>query len=102
VTRKPIGYQDQRNKQGRRIRIYDAPATPWQRLKSSGVLSQETISAVEEQLTGINPADLTRRINHIQRQLTGLAKEKTQALNDTKTLDLARLEPSIRKLAPKP
>jgi len=58
-TKKPVGYTTTAN--GRRKRIYDSPATPWQRLQSSGVLDTQQLSNVAARIEGINPADLTRQ-----------------------------------------
>lgn len=85
--------------QGRRKRIYDKPATPWQRLQASNVLEVQHLSAISERIDGINPADLTRQINAIQMQLLDLAKTKTEALAAARHLDLEALQPSINRLA---
>lgn len=98
-TRKPVGYITMAN--GRRRRIYDAPATPWQRVKAYGILTEEQIAAVEARIQGVNPADLTRQINTIQTQLTKLARAKTEAITDSRPLDLESLQPSINRLTPK-
>jgi hypothetical protein len=95
-TRKPVGYDQTGD--GRRRRVYDKPATPWQRVKASGLLDQTQQAAVEARITGINPADLTRQINAIQMQLIELAKDKTQALADSRRLDMANLTQSIKRL----
>lgn len=95
-TKKPIGYTE--TKEGRRRRIYDDPATPWLRVKHSGI--PVDIEAVEARIAGINPADLTRQIVHIQQELTRLAAEKTRALAETRHLDMAALEASINRLQP--
>lgn len=96
-TKKPIGYTT--TAQGRRTRIYDKPATPWQRLQASGVLDAQQLSQVAARIEGINPADLTRQINAIQMQLLDLAKAKTEALAAARHLDLQALQPSINRLA---
>jgi hypothetical protein len=96
-TKKPVGYTTTAN--GRRKRIYDSPATPWQRLQSSGVLDTQQLSNVAARIEGINPADLTRQINTIQMQLLDLAKAKTEALAAARHLDLQALQPSINRLA---
>ena len=46
----------------------------------------------------MNPADLTRRINQTQLRLIELAKDKTEALATARGLNMASLEPSIRRL----
>jgi len=95
-TKKPVGYTTTAG--GRRKRIYDSPATPWQRLQSSGVLDTQQLSNVAARIEGINPADLTRQINTIQMQLLDLAKAKTEALAAARHLDLQALQPSINRL----
>jgi hypothetical protein len=96
-TKKPVGYTTTAN--GRRTRIYDKPATPWQRLQASGVLDAQQLSEVAARIEDINPADLTRQINTIQMQLLDLAKAKTAALAAARHINLQALEPSINRLA---
>lgn len=96
-TKKAVGYTTKAD--GRKKRIYDKPATPWQRLQTSGVLDAQQLSAVAARIEGINPADLTRQINAIQMQLLDLAKAKTEALAAARHLDLEALQPSINRLA---
>jgi hypothetical protein len=96
-TKKAVGYTT--TAQGRRTRIYDKPATPWQRLQASGVLDSQHLSAIAARIEGINPADLTRQINAIQMQLLDLAKDKTETLAAARHLDLQALQPSINRLA---
>ena len=77
-TKKPIDWGTDRN--GRRTRIYDTPATPFDRLLASGVLSaaqQRDLTAHRDRL---NPADIARRIHDLQSQLTLLAKDKTEQI----------------------
>jgi len=96
-TKKPVGYTT--TAAGRRKRINDKPATPWQRLQVSGVLDKQQLSDVAARVEGINPADLTRQINTIQMQLLDLAKDKTEALAAARHIDLETLQPSISRLA---
>ena len=96
-TKKAVGYSTKAD--GRKKRIYDKPATPWQRLQNSGVLDTQQLSAVAARIAGINPADLTRQINAIQMQLLDLAKAKTEALAAARHMDLEALQPSINRLA---
>lgn len=98
-TKKAVGHTT--TAEGRRKRIYDKPATPWQRLQVSNVLEAKHLSAIAERIDGINPADLTRQINAIQMQLLDLAKTKTEALAAARHLDLQALQPSINRLAKK-
>ena len=95
-TKKAVGYSTTAD--GRKKRIYDKPATPWQRVRKSGVLDAQRLSAVAARVEGINPAELTRQINAIQMQLLDLAKAKTEALAAARHLDLAALQPSINRL----
>lgn len=96
-TKKPIAYSTTAD--GRRRRVYDAPKTPWQRLQESGVLDAQHLSDVAARIDGVNPADLTRKINKIQMKLLDLAKEKTEALAAARHVDLEALQPSINRLA---
>ena len=96
-TKKPVGYTT--TEDGRRKRIYDKPATPWQRLQASEVLDNQHLSNVAARIEGINPADLTRQINTIQMQLLDLAKAKTEVLAAARHIDLEALHPSINRLA---
>ena len=95
-TKKPVGYAT--TAAGRRKRIYDKPATPWQRLQESDVIDKQHLSEVAVRIQGINPADLTRQINTIQMQLLDLAKAKTETLAAARHIDLTALQPSINRL----
>jgi hypothetical protein len=95
-TKKPTGYATTAD--GRRKRVYDAPKTPWQRVRESGLLTDEQTRAVETRINDVNPADLTRRINQIQLRLTELSKAKTEAMTASRHLDMASLKTSIRRL----
>ncbi len=96
-TRKVVGYTTTAD--GRRKRIYDKPATPWQRLQASGALDEQRLAAVAATVDGTNPADLTRQINAIQMQQLDLAKVKTEARAATRHIDLETSQPSINRLA---
>jgi hypothetical protein len=96
-TKKPVRYDTTAS--GRRRRVYDAPATPWQRAEAFGLVTAEQATAVRARVQGVNPADLTRQITALQAQLTGLAQDKTTALAAARRLDMARLDPSIKRLA---
>lgn len=96
-TRKAVGYTATAD--GRKKRIYDSPATPWQRVQASGVLDTQQLSVMSARIEGINPADLTRQITAIQMQLLDLAKAKTEALAAARHIDLETLQPSIDRLA---
>ena len=96
-TKKAVGHTTTAD--GRKKRIYDKPATPWQRLQASGVLDTQHLSTVAARIEGLNPADLTRQINTIQMQLLDLARTKTEALAAARHIDLEALQPSISRLA---
>ena len=98
-TRKAIGYTTTAD--GRKKRIYDKPATPWDRVKASGILNEQQIATATQRIQGINPADLTRQINAIQMRLLDLAQDKTNALAAARGLDLEALQPSIDRLIKK-
>ncbi len=95
-TKKPTGYATAAN--GRRTRLYDAPKTPWQRVRESGVLTAEQADTVQARVAGVNPADLTRRINQIQLRLTELSQAKTETMIASRHLDMTSLETSIHRL----
>lgn len=95
-TKKPTGYTTTGD--GRRRRIYDNPATPWQRVQTSSILNAEQIAAAGRRIEGINPADLTRQITDLQMRLIDLAQDKTQAITTARALDLEDLAPSINRL----
>lgn len=62
------------------------------------MLTHSQIKTIEDQVTSLNPADLTRQINTIQTALTALARDKTDAMTTRRHLNMASLEPSIRRL----
>jgi hypothetical protein len=63
---------------GRKKRTYDKPRTPYQRLIDAGVLDNKTRTQLQIEHTNLNPAKLTRAINHIQTQLIDLAAARTR------------------------
>jgi len=80
-TKKPSGWAT--NPAGRRRRLYDTPRTPLDRLLAAGVLSPAQETELRERRDRLNPADIARRIQSIQDRLTGLARDKTLALQAT-------------------
>jgi len=82
-TKKPVGWTE--DKKGRRKRIYDTPATPFERLLTANVLSTTQIQELLLLRDSINPLELTRNILRYQNNLTRLASEKTQVLTDQLT-----------------
>lgn len=77
-TKKPIGYDSDRA--GRRRRVYDAPATPLDRLLAAGVLSSAQETELLAYRDSLNPAKLGRQIHELQKVLLKLAKDKTDQL----------------------
>jgi hypothetical protein len=77
-TKKPAGWGADRN--GKRKRLYDAPATPFDRLIAAGVLTPAQQAELAAYRDRLNPADLARRISDLQNQLVALAKDKTDQL----------------------
>lgn len=82
-TKKPIGWGADRA--GRRKRIYDAPATPLDRLLAADVLSPTQEAELIAYRDSLNPAELARRIDQLQTRLVVLAKEKTDQLRIAQT-----------------
>lgn len=76
-TVKAVGWRA--TKAGRKARVYDKPASPYQRLVASGALDDDTIAKLDTTAEPLNPAEITRRINRIQQQLIASAKARTQA-----------------------
>ncbi len=62
---------------GRKKRVYDKPKTPYQRLLDTGPPDPATRARLAAEHDKLNPARITRGINHIQQQLIDLAKART-------------------------
>lgn len=77
-TKKPIGYGTDRN--GRRTRLYDTPATPLDRLLAADVLAPAQAAALLAHRDSLNPAEIGRRITNLQTLLLKHAKDKTEQL----------------------
>jgi hypothetical protein len=77
-TRKPIGYATVGA--GRRQRLYDAPATPLERLLAAGVLSATQQQELIAYRDSLNPAAIGRQIADLQQRLLVLAKDKTEQI----------------------
>lgn len=77
-TKKPIGFGADRN--GRRTRLYDTPATPLDRLLASKVLTPNQEAELIAYRDSLNPAKIAREIADLQNVLLKLAKEKTEQL----------------------
>jgi hypothetical protein len=78
-TTKAIGYRSNRN--GKNVRVYDQPRTPYQRVLDSGILTPAKTAELAALFDTVNPADLTRGIIAIQTRLIHLAAAKTAAIN---------------------
>lgn len=77
-TKKPVGFGTDRN--GRRTRLYDKPATPLDRLLAAGVLSPAQQGELIAYRDSLNPAEIARRIADLQAVLLRLAKDKTEQI----------------------
>jgi hypothetical protein len=77
-TKKPVGYGSDRN--GRRTRIYDKPATPLDRLIAANVLAPAQEAELVTHRETLNPAAIAREIADLQAVLLKLAKDKTEQL----------------------
>ena len=77
-TRKPTGWGQDRN--GRRTRLYDQPATPLDRLLAAEVLSPAQQAEILAHRDSLNPAAIARQIAELQATLLRLAKDKTEQL----------------------
>jgi hypothetical protein len=77
-TKKPVGFGTDRN--GRRTRLYDKPATPLDRLLAAKVLSPAQAAELVAYRDTLNPAAIGREIAALQAVLLKLAKDKTEQL----------------------
>jgi hypothetical protein len=77
-TKKPTGFGQDRN--GRRTRLYDQPATPLERLLTAQVLSPAQQAQLLAHRDSLNPAAIARQIADLQATLLTLAKDKTEQL----------------------
>jgi len=79
-TRKPVSWTT--DAAGRRKRVYDQPATPLERLIISGTFSPAQQAEQATYRDQLDTADIARRIDAIQQQLTRLSAGKTRRLQD--------------------
>lgn len=77
-TKKPTGYAT--DAVGRRIRLYDTPRSPYQRLLTAGVLSPAQQAELTAYKATLKPSAIAHRITEIQHELTRLAAAKTRRL----------------------
>lgn len=78
-SEKTIGYTY--TKLGKRKTVRDTFATPYERVKITGILSRDKEKELETLFISTNPADITRNINKIQNKLTKLARNKPESQN---------------------
>jgi hypothetical protein len=89
-TKKPIGWTQ--DDVGRRQRVYDTPATPFDRLLAASVLSRAQEAELIAYRDTLNPAAIHRRITDLTNRLTRLAAGPTGDL-------LRQLPPTPRPAA---
>jgi hypothetical protein len=77
-TKKPTGWSTDRA--GRRKRLYDAPATPLERLLRSGILSPAQQAELIAKRDALDALALAREIDRAQRDLIRMAAAKTRRL----------------------
>ncbi|MDO5495651.1 MAG: integrase, partial [bacterium] len=77
-TKKPIGYGT--DKHGRRKRLYDAPATPFDRVLRAQILSPAQTAEMTAYRDSLDPDAIARHIADLQTVLMKLAAEKTDQL----------------------
>ncbi len=78
ATTKAIDWRS--NKHGKKVRVYDKPRTPYQRVIDSEIMTLEKAAEFAALFEATNPAELTRKITAIQIRLITLAEEKTKAI----------------------
>ena len=79
-TVKPAGWDTDRA--GRRKRVYDKPATPFDRLLAARVLSPTQQAELTAHRDSLDILDIARRIDQIQARLVRSAAAKTRRLQD--------------------
>lgn len=77
-TKKPIGYGT--DKHGKRKRLYDDPATPFDRLLATGILSPAQQIEMTAYRDHLDPDAIAHQIADLQAVLMKLAAEKTTQL----------------------
>ena len=75
---RPVRKLVSKEREGAKVRKrYDEPQTPYQRLLTSGVLSETAQADIAKHLLALNPADLQRRIDKLLHQLWATADKWT-------------------------
>lgn len=77
-TKKPIGYAT--DSVGRRRRVYDDPATPYQRLLAAQVLSAGQQDRLAQYRASLNVVTMAAQIDAVQQRLISLAAAPTRRL----------------------
>ena len=105
-SKKPIGRSCTRD--GRPRRVYDRPATPWERLKrlderdradgGAGFILPGRRERIETILAETNPAELVRRVHAIQDQLEDMALPRTRRLEKRLGPDMAYLDRTLARI----
>ncbi|KAB7791263.1 integrase catalytic domain-containing protein [Bifidobacterium leontopitheci] len=106
-SKKPVGRSSTRD--GRPRRVYDAPRTPWQRLREfdeadraaggQGFILPGRKEEIERTIASTNPAELVRRIHAIQDRLEELAAPRTARLARRVGPDMAYSDRTLARLA---
>lgn len=79
-TKKPVGWSTDRV--GRRTRLYDTPATPFDRLQAANVLSPTQQTELAAHKASLKPAAMATEISRLQAELTRLTATKTRRLEE--------------------
>jgi hypothetical protein len=79
-TKKPVGWATDQT--GRRKRLYDAPATPLDRLLRAGTLSPTQQTELTTRRDALDVAAISHDINRLQARLMKLSAAKTRQLQD--------------------
>ena len=80
-TKKPVDWST--DAVGRRKRLYDTPATPFERLVASGVLSPVQRAELEAYSDSLDVVTIAERIAECQRRLIKLSAGKTRRLEES-------------------
>lgn len=106
-SKKPVGRTSTRD--GRPRRIYDEPATPWERLKrfdeedrangGDGFIRPGHRERIELIIATTNPAELVRRIHGIQDRLEQAALPRTRRMERKLGPDMAYLDKTLARIA---
>jgi len=81
----------------RTVRTYDTPATPFERLKASGIVRKEQEAALEEEYESLDPFELERCI---RQRLRRIEKMKSSGLPPSGDPGLPTAFPSLTTLQP--